>query len=127
MANGIKVLAGAVLGAVMCCGCAMFSDPVPISPPPITGISVVVKDRATLEKAVAAAAARRRWMPSVPADSTVRGPIVQRQYLVEIDVVLEGENSYSIKCVSCNVPLSKYHQWINNLQREIALQASKIQ
>ena len=126
MANGIKVLAGAVLGAVMCCGCSMFSDPVPINPPPITGISVVVKDREALEKAVVAAATRRRWVPSV-AGSTVRCTLVQRKHLVEIDVVLEGANSYSIKCVSCNIPQAKYQQWINNLQREIALQASKIQ
>ena len=126
MANGIKVLAGAVLGAVMCCGCATFSDPEPISPPPITGISVVAKDRESLVKAVVMAATRRRWVPSV-AGSTVRCTLVQRKHLVEIDVVLEGADSYSIKCVSCNVPLAKYQQWINNLQREIALQASRAQ
>ena len=72
------------------------------------------------------AATRRRWVPSV-AGSTVRCTLVQRQHLVEIDVVLEGADSYSIKCVSCNVPLAKYQQWINNLQREIALQASRVQ
>jgi len=127
MANGIKVLAGAVLGAVMCCGCVTSSDPAPISPPPITGISVVAKDRESLVKAVVMAATRRRWVPNATAGSTVRCTLVQRQNKVEIDVVLEGADSYSIKCVSCNVPLAKYQQWINNLQREIALQASRAQ
>ena len=127
MANGIKVLAGAVLGAVMCCGCATSSAPKVITPEPVMGVSVVAKDRETLEKAVIAAATRRRWVPSATAESTVRCTLVQRQNKVEIDVVLEGADSYSIKCVSCNVPLAKYQQWINNLQREIALQASRAQ
>ena len=127
MTSGFHMFAGAMLGMAMCCGCAMCSDPVSISPSPITGVSVVVKDREALEKAVVMAATRRRWVPSVKADSTVRCTLVQRQHKVEIDVVLEGANSYSINCVSCNIPLAKYQQWINNLQREIAWQASKIQ
>ena len=126
MSRMLHMMAGAALTAGLVCGCALFSNPVEITPAPVSGVSVVAKDRESLRKAIMVAASRRRWVPNAVTDSLVRCTLVQRQYRAEIDVVLDGERSYSITCAYCNIPEAKYRQWIDNLQREIALQAVRV-
>ena len=112
-----------VVGLGLACGCA--SEPVQIHPDPVASAAVVVGKTRTLQQAVIVAATRRRWTPNVVSDNVVRCTLIQRQHKVEIDVLLESATTYSITCVSCNIPEAKYRQWIGNLQREIAVQAAR--
>ena len=41
------------------------------------------------------------------------------------DVVPVGAKAFSIRMVQSNIPVRKYDQWVNNLSREIVLQASR--
>lgn len=117
----VKIACVVVFG--MACGC--MSEPVQIQPAPVASVGVAVGAQRSLQQAVVAAAARRRWVPNVVSDKVIRCTFVQRQHKVEIDVVLESPTAYTIACVSCNIPEAKYQQWIGNLQREIAKQAAQ--
>ena len=118
----VACLAGTLL---LCPGCGLFRSsrgaPPATFPAPIAKVSVVANGgRAALKAAIIKAATRRRWTPEETAPDVIRCTLVQRQHKVEIDVRLTGDSSYSVTCVSCNIPVKKYDQWVNNLQRDIA-------
>ena len=50
---------------------------------------------------------------------------IQREHLVVVDVIPVGAKAFSIRMVQSNIPVRKYDQWVNNLSREIVLQASR--
>ena len=75
--------------------------------------------------AIMAAATRRRWLPQAQAGGTIRCTLSQRDHMVVVDVVPNGEQSFSIRMVQSNIPVRKYDQWVNNLSREIVYQASR--
>ena len=64
-------------------------------------------------------------MPQAQANGTIRCTLTQREHLVVVDVVPNGEQSFSIRLVQSNIPVRKYNQRANNLSREIVLQASR--
>ena len=79
----------------------------------------------TLVGAVTVAAARRGWLPHAQANGTIRCTLTQRKHLVVVDVVPNGEQSFSIRLVQSNIPVRKYNQWANTLSREIVFRASR--
>jgi hypothetical protein len=90
----------------------------------VENVSVTLAQGRTLSSAIMTAAARRRWVPQNQANGTIRCTISQREHLVVVDVVPNGEQSFSIRPVQSNIPVRKYDQWVNNLSREIVFQAS---
>ena len=64
-------------------------------------------------------------MPQAQADGSIRCTLSQREHLVVVDVVPVGNKAFSIRMVQSNIPVRKYDQWVNNLSREIVLQASR--
>ena len=120
-----KLVAAAMLAAMGCgiCGCFSTSE-APGAPAPVENVSVTLAQGRTLSSAIMTAAARRRWVPQNQANGTIRCTISQREHLVVVDVVPNGEQSFSIRPVQSNIPVRKYDQWVNNLSREIVFQAS---
>ena len=112
------------LGCVLA-GC-MSSDTATATaaPTPVENVSVELAPGRTLQSAIMAAAAHRRWLPAKQADGTVRCTLSQREHKVVVDVVQVGEKSFSIRMVQSNIPVRKYDQWVNNLSREIVMRAS---
>ena len=94
------------------------------TPTPVENISVTLAPGRTLAGAITAAASRRRWLPQAQANGTIRCTLSQREHLVVVDVVPNGERAFSIRFVQSNIPVRKYDQWVNNLSREIVYQAS---
>ena len=121
-----KLIIVMMVGAVGLAGC-LSSGPKQETtlPENIENVSVVVAQGRSLKDAVAAAAVRRRWIPSEVDATTVRCTLLQRSHKVVIDVCLIDERHYSIRVVECNIPARKFAQWINNLQREIARYAAR--
>ena len=85
---------------------------------PVIDAPVVVAEGYTLERAVLAAANRRRWSAVRTSDDTYRLTIRQRKNICSVDVVMK-KDSFSILPVESNIPVMKYNQWVNNLEREI--------
>lgn len=92
---------------------------------PVKDVPVVVASGQTLEQAVLASAARRRWTATKQSATTYRLTIDQRGNRCVVDVVMNGNASFSILPVESNIPVRKYDQWVNNLQREITMRAQK--
>ncbi len=123
----IKRLVAVALCAAMGFGLAgCFSEAVDQgTPTPVENVSVTLAPGRTLSGAIMAAATRRRWLPQAQAGGTIRCTLSQRDHLVVVDVVPNGEQSFSIRMVQSNIPVRKYDQWVNNLSREIVYQASR--
>lgn len=79
----------------------------------------------TFDRAVAAAAVRRRWTPQTLDNGIYRCSLVQRDHRVVVDIVPAGPNAFSVKAVESNIPARKYNQWVDNLVREIVMHAAK--
>ena len=119
MKNLMIVVAAGALGLAGCLSSG------PTLPANVENVAVVVAQGRTLKEAVVTAAARRRWTPSEIGDATVRCTLVQRSHRVVVDVHLLDARRYSIRMVESNIPARKLAQWVNNLQREIALHAAR--
>ena len=91
----------------------------PKAPPDFNNIAVTVAAGKSLKDVIAASATRRRWFVTEVSAKELRCSILQRSNKVEIDIVIQGPTTYSIRFVSSNIPEAKYLQWVNNLQREI--------
>ena len=100
-------------------GCA--STEVPIQ---AENVSVILAPGHTLPVAIAAAAARRGWLPQKQEDGTIRCTFQKRDNLVVVDVVPNDKQSFSIRRVQSNVSVRKYNQWVNNLVHDIVFSAS---
>ena len=123
----IKKLFAVALCAAIGCGLVGCSSTGAdgYAPAQIENVAVTLAPGRTLAGAVTAAAARRGWLPHAQANGTIRCTYSQRQHLVVVDVVPNGEQSFSIRLVQSNIPVRKYNQWANNLSREIVFQASR--
>ena len=119
MKNLMIVVAAGALGLAGCLSSG------PTLPANVENVAVVVAQGRTLKEAVVTAAARRRWMPSEVDAATIRCTLVQRSHRVVVDVCLLDARRYSIRMVESNIPARKLAQWVNNLQREIALLAAR--
>ena len=119
-----KLMIVVVAGALGLAGC-QSSGPEATLPADVENVVVVVAQGRTLKEAVVTAAARRRWTPSEIGDATVRCTLVQRSHRVVVAVHLLDARRYSIRMVESNIPARKLAQWVNNLQREIALHAAR--
>jgi len=86
---------------------------------PVRDVSVMVSPGRTLQGAMLSAANRRGWAVVKNADGSYRLSIFQRSNRCVVDVVLNGEESFSILPVESNIPVRKYDQWVDNLRREI--------
>lgn len=113
------VVAACSLGFVGC----LSSGQDATLPADVENVSVVVSSGRSLKEAVVTAASRRHWMPSEVDAQTIRCTLVQRSNKVVVDVRLLDAQHYSIRMVESNIPVRKLAQWVNNLQREIALHA----
>lgn len=123
----IRKLVAVALVAILGCGLAgCFSTSVDEGAPmPVENISVTLAPGRTLTGAIMTAASQKRWLPQAQADGAIRCTLSQRQHLVVVDVVPNGDRAFSIRCVQSNIPVRKYNQWVNNLSREIVYQASR--
>ena len=122
----IAEIVSATLISAVCCGMVGCSTtPVQTAPTPVENIAVEYAQGRTFASAVNLAATRRRWLPQAQADGSIRCTLSQREHLVVVDVVPVGAKAFSIRMVQSNIPVRKYDQWVNNLSREIVLQASR--
>ncbi len=126
--KAMKTMAVALVAGLSCvlAGC-MSSDTATATtaPAPVENVSVELAPGRTLQSAIMAAAAHRRWLPTKQADGTIRCTLSQREHMVVVDVVPVGEKAFSIRMVQSNIPVRKYDQWVNNLSREIVMRASR--
>jgi hypothetical protein len=113
--NKIVMMLG-ILSVVLGCRTIGVGEPVIDAP-------VIVADGYTLERAVLAAAVRRRWTPAKFSDDVYRLTIRQRSNICCVDVVMK-KDCFSILPVESNISVAKYNQWVNNLEREIRYRAS---
>ena len=125
-----KTMMVALVAGVTCvmAGCMSSDSDVAATaaaPTPVENVSVELAPGRTLQGAIMAAAAHRRWLPTKQADGTVRCTLSQREHMVVVDVVPVGEKAFSIRMVQSNIPVRKYDQWVNNLSREIVMRASR--
>lgn len=119
-----KLMIVVVVGVLGLAGC-QSSGPEATLPANIENVVVVVASGRSLKEAVMTAAARRRWTPLEIGSATIRCTLVQRSHKVVVDVHLLDAQHYSIRMVESNIPARKLAQWVNNLQREIALHAAR--
>ena len=91
---------------------------------PVIDAPVFVAEGYTLERAVLAAANRRKWSAVKTADNTYRLTIRQWKNICSVDVVMK-KDSFSILPVESNISVMKYNQWVNNLEREIRHRADR--
>ena len=91
---------------------------------PVVDAPVFVAEGYTLERAILAAANRRKSSAVKTADDTYRLTIRQRKNICSVDVVMK-KDSFSILPVESNIPVMKYNQWVNNLEREIRHRADR--
>ena len=91
---------------------------------PVVDVPVFVAEGYSLERAIVSAAQRRRWLPKKTDEKTYRLTIIQRKNRCVVDVVMNGEKSFSILPVESNIPVRKYDQWVQNLWREIVHRAN---
>ena len=120
-----KIVAGALIVAIGSGMVGCQSETAPAAPTPVENVSFTLAQGRTFTSAVTTAATRRRWLPQVQADGTIRCTLSQREHLVVVDVVPVGAQAFSIRQVQSNIPVRKYDQWVNNLSREIVFQASR--
>jgi hypothetical protein len=92
---------------------------------PIVDVSVFVDEGYSLDRAVISAAKRRSWVPNRKDEKTYRLTIIQRNNRCVVDVVLNGNESFSILPVESNITVRKYNQWVQNLLREIIHRAER--
>ncbi len=104
-------------------GCS--TTPAQTAVTPVENVAVEYAQGRTFASAVELAASRRRWLPQAQADGSIRCTLSQREHLVVVDVIPAGAKAFSIRMVQSNIPVQKYNQWVNNLTREIVLQASR--
>ena len=104
-------------------GCSTFMD-VGVGAP-VDDVPVFVAEGYSLERAIVSAAQRRRWLPKKIDEKTYRLTIIQRKNRCVVDVVMNGEKSFSILPVESNIPVRKYDQWVQNLWREIVHRADR--
>ena len=121
-----KLFAVALCAAIGCVLVGCNSTAVDgYAPAQIENVTVTLAPGRTLASAVTAAAARRGWLPHAQANGTIRCTLSQREHLVVVDVVPNGDQSFSIRLVQSNISVRKYNQWVNNLSREIVFRASR--
>ncbi len=121
----LSIVLSAAVGCGIC-GCASFGDgkdPYAVEMP-VAIENVAVPPGKPLNAAIFAAAARRKWIPQLQSDGTVRCTILQRGNVVVVDVVPTGERTFSIRHVQSSIPVRKYNQWADNLSREIVYRAT---
>jgi hypothetical protein len=128
--KAMKTMAVALVAGLSCvlAGCMSSDTDTPkatAAPTPVENVSVELAPGRTLQGAIMAAAAHRRWLPTKKADGTIRCTLSQREHMVVVDVVPVGEKAFSIRMVQSNIPVRKYDQWVNNLSREIVMRASR--
>ena len=128
--KAMKTMAVALVAGLSCvlAGCMSSDTDTPkatAAPTPVENVSVELAPGRTLQGAIMAAAAHRRWLPTKKADGTIRCTLSQREHMVGVDVVPVGEKAFSIRMVQSNIPVRKYDQWVNNLSREIVMRASR--
>ena len=58
------------------------------------------------------------------SDDVYRLTITQRSHICCVDVVMK-KDSFSILPFESNIPVAKYNQWVNNLEREIRHRANR--
>ena len=122
----IAQIVSATLISVVCSGMVGCSTtPAQTTVTPVENVAVEYAQGRTFASAVNLAATRRRWLPQAQADGSIRCTLSQREHLVVVDVVPVGAKAFSIRMVQSNIPVRKYDQWVNNLSREIVLQASR--
>jgi hypothetical protein len=92
---------------------------------PVVDVPVFVAEGHSLERAIVSAAQRRRWLPKKTDEKTYRLTIVQRKNRCVVDVVMNGNKSFSILPVESNISVRKYDQWVQNLWREIVHRADR--
>lgn len=92
---------------------------------PINDVPVFVAKGYSLDQAIISAAKRRRWLPNKKDEKTYRLTIIQRKNRCVVDVVKNGNESFSILPVESNIPVRKYEQWVQNLWREIIHRAER--
>lgn len=124
----------AFVATILVSGCFMFDDDIDSGEhcsiatrySSIENFPVVPAPNRTLPGAISIVAARRRWIPSVQPNGSIRCTMRQRDNLVVVDVIpsIDGK-SFSVHCIDCNIKPKKYEQWINKLCREIVKQATK--
>ena len=91
----------------------------------VIDVPVFVAEGYSLERAIVSAAQRRRWLPKKTDEKTYRLTIVQRKNRCVVDVVMNGNKSFSILPVESNISVRKYDQWVQNLWREIVHRADR--
>lgn len=128
--KALKMMTVALVAGLSCvlAGCMSSDTDTPkatAAPTPVENVSVELAPGRTLQGAIMAAAAHRRWLPTKKADGTIRCTLSQREHMVVVDVVPVGEKAFSIRMVQSNIPVRKYDQWVNNLSREIVMRASR--
>ncbi|MBR2981661.1 MAG: hypothetical protein IKC80_00365 [Kiritimatiellae bacterium] len=106
-----------VLSLIVLAGCSAFQT-IGVGSP-VVDVSVFVAEGYSLDRAVISAAKRRSWVPNRRDEKTYRLTIVQRKNRCVVDVVLNGNESFSILPVESNITVRKYDQWVQNLLREI--------
>ena len=120
-----KIVSATLISAVCCCMVGCSTTPAQTAVTPVENVAVEYAQGRTFASAVTLAATRRRWLPQAQADGSIRCTLSQREHLVVVDVVPVGAKAFSIRMVQSNIPVRKYDQWVNNLSREIVLQASR--
>ena len=128
--KAMKMMTIALVAGLSCvlAGCMSSDTDTPkatAAPTPVENVSVELAPGRTLQGAIMAAAAHRRWLPTKKADGTIRCTLSQREHMVVVDVVPVGEKAFSIRMVQSNIPVRKYDQWVNNLSRGIVMRASR--
>lgn len=91
----------------------------------VVDVPVFVAEGYSLERAIVSAAQRRRWQSKKIDEKTYRLMIIQRNNRCVVDVVMNGEKSFSILPVESNITVRKYDQWVQNLSREIVHRADR--
>lgn len=110
----------AVLLALHCLsGCRAVGTGAPVVDSP-----VCLAEGYSLERAVFAAADRRRWSVEKMSDKVFRLTIRQRSNLCCVDVTI-GDGCFSIIPVASTITIAKYDQWVGNLEREIRMRANR--
>ena len=115
------VLFAAIASALAGCSSTRGMEPMPSA---VEDVSVTLANGRTFLQAVQSAATRRGWIPLAQESGTVRCTLRQREHLVVVDVVPNGDKTFSVRPVQSNIPVRKYDKWVNNLVREIVYRAS---
>ena len=96
-----------------------------VAPRSFDNVSYTLAAGRTFDRAVNTAAVRRRWTPQALDNGTYRCSLIQREHRVVVDIVPAGPSAFSVRAVESNIPAKKYNQWVDNLVREIVMQAAR--